>query len=79
MMKDMNITGNAIENLLMEYADHKMQVKLYMADEDNVDELENNSEFMYHYGFCECAKRWMRCIGISPNSPKIEQMINDCM
>lgn len=55
-MKDMNITGNAIENLLISYADHKAQVRLFMEDENvNADELEENSEFMYHKGFCECA------------------------
>lgn len=79
-MKDMDITGNAIENLLMSYADHKAQVRLFMEDENiNADELEENSEFMYHKGFCECAERWIRCLGISPDSPKIEQMIKDCM
>lgn len=40
-MKDMNITGNAIENLLISYADHKAQVRLFMEDENvNADELE---------------------------------------
>lgn len=77
-MKDMNITGNAIENLLISYADHKAQVRLFMEDENvNADELEENSQFMYHKGFCECAERWIRCLGISPDSPKIEQIIKD--
>lgn len=59
-MKDMNITGNAIENLLMSYADHKAQVRLFMEDENiNAGELEENSEFMYHKGFCECAERYI--------------------
>ena len=78
-MKDMNITEKAIEDLLLEYADHKAQVKLYMKEESDVDELENNPEFMIHYGFCKCAERWIRCLGMSPNSPVIEQMVKDCV
>ena len=79
-MKDMNITGNAIENLLISYADHKAQEKLFIEETNfDIDKLESNSEFMYHKGFCECAERWIRCIGISPNSPIIEQMIKDNM
>ena len=79
-MKDMNITGNAIENLLISYAEHKAQEKLFIKETDfNVDKLKENSEFMYHKGFCECAERWIRCIGISPDSPKIEQMIKHYM
>ncbi|MGF0148446.1 hypothetical protein ACQRDF_13805 [Lachnospiraceae bacterium SGI.054] len=79
-MKDMNITGNAIENLLISYADHKAQEKLFIEETNfDIDKLEANSEFMYHKWFCECAERWIRCIGISPNSPIIEQMIKDNM
>lgn len=79
-MKDMNITGNAIENLLISYADHKAQEKLFIEETNfDIDKLEANSEFMYHKVFCECAERWIRCIGISPNSPIIEQMIKDNM
>ncbi len=79
-MKDMNITGNAIENLLISYADHKAQEKSFIEETNfDIDKLEADSEFMYHKGFCECAERWIRCIGISPNSSIIEQMIKDNM
>ena len=42
-MKDMNITGNAIENLLISYAEHKAQEKLFIKETDfNVDKLKEN-------------------------------------
>lgn len=78
-MKDMNITGNAIENLLLEYAEHKAKVKLLMEEIFDVDKLERDSDFMYQKGFCDSAEKWIRCIGMSPESPKIEQMIRKCM
>lgn len=84
-MKDMTITGNAIENLLDSYVDHKVMMKTY-EDEVAFDEcrvrlhkLENNAEYMYHRGCCETAESWIRCIGISPSSPIIEKMIKDHM
>lgn len=79
-MKDMNIIGNAIENLLLEYAEHKAKVKLLMEEASfDVDKLERDSDFMYQKGFCDSTEKWIRCIGMSLESPKIEQMIRDCM
>lgn len=79
-MKDMTITGNAIENLLDSYADHKAMMKTYEDEVDfDVDKLENDAEYMYHRGFCESSKQWMKCLGISPDSPIIEIMVREHM
>jgi hypothetical protein len=76
--KDVTITANAIENLLNSYADHKSVMKVY-EEENNVDikKLENDAEYMYHRGFCEAYERWIESVGISPNSPAIEKMVED--
>lgn len=79
-MKDMAITGNAIENLLDSYADHKAMMKAYEEEvEFDIDKLENNAEYMYHRGFCESSERWIKCLGISPNSLIVEEMIRKHM
>lgn len=79
-MKDMTITANAIENLLNSYADHKAMMKTYEEEaEFDIDKLENDEEYMYHRGFCESSERWIRCIGLSPESPIVEKMIQEHM
>lgn len=79
-MKDVTIAGNTIENLLNTYADHKAQMKIYEEEVDfDIDRLENNAEYMYHKGCCETANNWIRCVGMSPNSPAIEKMIKEHM
>ncbi len=79
-MKDMTITANAIENLLESYAEHKAMVNKYIEEADyDVDKLESDAEFMYHNGFCESSERWIRCLGISPESPIVEKMIQEYM
>lgn len=34
---------------------------------------------MYHRGFCEAAERWIRCCGISPDSPIVDKMVMEHM
>ena len=76
-MRDMTITANAIDNLLDSYADHKAMMKIFENEVDfDIDKLENDMEYMYHRGFCEAAERWMKCAGISPDSPIVENMVN---
>lgn len=74
VFKDMTVTANAIENLLDAYADHKATKKTYEKDGDWESE-----EYMYHRGFCEAAERWIRCCGISPDSPIVEKMVMEHM
>lgn len=79
-MRDITIAANAIENLLDSYADHKAMMKTYEEEVDfDIDKLANDMEYMYHKGFCEAAERWIRCMGISPDSPVVEKRIMDRM
>jgi hypothetical protein len=79
-MRDMTITANAIENLLDSYADHKAMMKIYEEEVDfDIDKLANDMEYMYHRGFCESSERWIKCLGMSPESPVIEKMIQEYM
>jgi hypothetical protein len=73
-MTEMLITRNAVENLINEYAIHKTQENLARRNAD-YNELSEDTEFMYHAGFCRCAESWLRSIGISLESPMVEKMI----
>lgn len=71
----MEITKNALENLMITYAEHKKAMIEYEKDYDSAcdrfygesdKEYENNPEYMFHKGCCETAEDWMRSIGVSP-------------
>lgn len=59
-----------IDGGLNEYADHKATKKVYEKDGNW-----ESKEYMYHRGFCETSERWIRCCGISPDAPIVEQMV----
>jgi hypothetical protein len=58
----MEITKNALENLMIVYVDHKKMMREY----ENDDETEC-TEYAFHQGCCETAETWMRAVGVSPN------------
>lgn len=62
----MEITKNAIENMMMVYVDHKkmlIDMENAYGDEEG---LYKDSDYNFHKGCCEMAETWMRAIGVSP-------------
>lgn len=57
----MEITKNALENLMNTYVEHKK----IMIEFENEDDTEN-AEYTFHQGCCETAENWMRAVGVSP-------------
>ena len=64
--------------LLYTYADHKVQLTAYEEEINfEIDKLETNVEYMFHRGCCETAEHWIRCLGMSPDSPFVEKIIKE--
>lgn len=71
----MEITKNALENLMLTYIEHKKIMNEYEKDYDSAcdrfygesdEDYESNPEYMFHKGCCETAENWMRVVGASP-------------
>ena len=60
----MEITRNALENMMITYVNHKKMMMKYENDDDF--ELEENPEYFFYKGCCETEESWMRGIGVSP-------------
>lgn len=61
----MEITKNAMENMMGIYVDHKKMMIKY-EDEYGFDELQDNANYMFHKGCCGTAENWIRAAGVSP-------------
>lgn len=72
----MEITRNALENMLMSYVDHK-KIMISM-EEDHGDEegLYEDGDYNYHRGCCETAESWMEAVGVSPQCNYIMGKLN---
>lgn len=72
----MEITKNALENMMMVYVDHKkMIIDMEKAHGDEEDLYEDGG-YNFHKGCCETAESWMRAIGVSPQCNFIMEKLN---
>ena len=62
-MKDMNITGNAIENLLISYADHKAQVWIFTRNGSITTERNENVRKMSEERYLKQRSEYMSYLG----------------
>lgn len=71
-MKTYNVelTDNAIHNMMDSYVEHKKQMFLYEEDDET-----ESVEYTFHQGCCETAESWMRLIGISPSCNYITEKL----
>lgn len=75
----MEITRNALENLMDDYVKHKKTMMEYECNHESIEEYENDPEYMFHKGSCETAKMWMRSIEVSPECNFItDKLCNEC-
>ena len=70
----MEISRNAIENMMITYIDHKKMLNEYELEMDER-ELEDNADYNFHRGCCETAESWMRAVGVSPNCNFIQERL----
>lgn len=68
----MEISRNVIENMMMEYINHKKILNEY---EYEMDAMEEDANYNFHRGCCETAETWMRAIGVSPNCNFIQEKL----
>lgn len=61
----MEITRNAIDNMILIYVDHKKIMNEYENEHDE-EELYEDANYNFHRGCCEMAENWMRVVGVSP-------------
>lgn len=61
----MEITKNAIENLMLGYVEHK-QIMNEIENECDEVLLFEDANYNFHRGCCETAENWMRAVGVSP-------------
>lgn len=61
----MEISKNAIENMMLAYINHKRILIEYESEMDE-QEMEEDANYNFHRGCCKTAKSWMRAIGVSP-------------
>lgn len=71
----MEISKNAIENMILAYIDHK-QILIEYESEMDEQEMEEDANYNFHRGCCETAECWMRAIGVSPDCEFIRE--KDC-
>ena len=62
----MEISKNALENMLLAYIDHKKMLNEYNKEMSESD-IEDDADYQFHKACCETSEMWMRAIGISPN------------
>ena len=70
----MEISRNAIENMMITYIDHKKMLNEYESEIDER-ELEDSADYNFHRGCCETAESWMRAVGVSPNCNFIQERL----
>ena len=70
----MEISRNAIENMMITYIDHKKMLNEYESEMDERG-LEDNADYNFHRGCCETAESWMRVVGVSPNCNFIQERL----
>lgn len=70
----MEISRNAIENMMLVYIEHKQILNEYKSEMDER-EMEEDTEYNFHRGCCETAESWMRAIGVSPNCNFIQERL----
>lgn len=62
----MEISKNVIENMMLEYINHKQILNEYESEMDER-EMEEDANYNFHRGCCETAEIWMRAVGVSPD------------
>lgn len=62
----MEISKNALENMLLVYIDHKKILNEFDKEMNEWD-MENDVDYQFHKACCETSEMWMRAIGVSPN------------
>lgn len=75
-MKDMNINGNIIENLLNAYVYHKQILNEFDSEMDD-EESYGDAGYQYHKGQCDMAITWMSALGISPECEYISEKLKE--
>ena len=70
----MEISKNALENMMMIYIHHKQILKEFDSEMDEK-EIEEDAGYQFHKGCCETAESWMRAVGISPNCDFIQERL----
>lgn len=66
----MEITKNALENLMLIYVDHKKMMIEY--ENRNLTDCE---DYGFRKGCCNTAENWMRAVGVSPYCNFIEERL----
>ena len=67
---NVELTDNAIKNMMLTYVDHKKAMMEYENDGETDD-----AEYTFHQGCCETAESWFRLIGISPSCNYITEKL----
>lgn len=71
------LTKNAIVNLIVDYADHLLDLREdepYVAFANSTQVF--TEDYAYDTGFCAAAELWMKALGISPESNMVQDIIN---
>lgn len=73
------VTNNALTNVLVSYAGHKLAAEEYYNDAlefGKEDELYDDADYAHHTAYCAAAQEWMRMLGISPDCNFVSEIIN---
>lgn len=75
-MKDININGEVIENLLNTYIYHKQILNEFDSEMDKEESYED-AGYQYHKGQCDMAITWMSALGINSECEYISKKLKE--